>query len=99
MMMADTANTRLLPTMKKMWASGGFLGLWRGNLASVAKVMPQSAIQFAVNPCHYSLSAIFFQHASGADAASDAGVGWLPGPLPQQPLGRGHDVNQPSNLQ
>ena len=68
MMMADTANTRLLPTMKKMWASGGLLGLWRGNLASVAKVMPQSAIQFAVNPCHYSLSAIF-QHAKGADAA------------------------------
>lgn len=92
MMMADTANTRLLPTMRKMWASGGFLGLWRGNLASVAKVMPQSAIQFAVNPVYHSLSAIC-QRADGADAASDASGGWLPGPLPQQSLVRGHDHN------
>ena len=50
-MMADAANARLLPTLRKMWASGGLLGLWRGNLASVAKVMPQSAIQFAVRAC------------------------------------------------
>ena len=48
--MADAANAHLLPTLRKMWASGGLLGLWRGNLASVAKVMPQSAIQFAVRP-------------------------------------------------
>ena len=51
-MMADAANAHLLPTLRKMWASGGLVGLWRGNLASVAKVMPQSAIQFAVSaPC------------------------------------------------
>ena len=48
MMMADAANARLAPTQRKMWASGGLLGLWRGNLASVVKIVPQSAIQFAV---------------------------------------------------
>jgi len=48
MMMADAANARLAPTLRKMWASGGLLGLWRGNLASVVKIVPQSAIQFAV---------------------------------------------------
>ena len=53
--MADAANAHLLPTLRKMWASGGLLGLWRGNLASVAKVMPQSAIQFAVRPCLFCL--------------------------------------------
>lgn len=48
MMMADARNTSLLATARRMWASGGFLGMWRGNMCSVAKVVPQSAIQFAV---------------------------------------------------
>ncbi len=48
MMMADYSNRTLLGTAKKMWRSGGFLGLWRGNLVSVVKVVPQSAIQYAV---------------------------------------------------
>ena len=47
-MMADMSNKSLLGTARKMWASGGFLGLWRGNLVSVVKVVPQSAIQYAV---------------------------------------------------
>ena len=48
MMMADYSNRTLLGTARKMWRSGGFLGLWRGNLVSVVKVIPQSAIQYAV---------------------------------------------------
>lgn len=48
MMMADYSNRTLLGTARKMWRSGGFLGLWRGNLVSVVKVVPQSAIQYAV---------------------------------------------------
>ena len=48
MMMADWSNKSLLGTARKMWASGGFFGLWRGNLVSVVKVVPQSAIQYAV---------------------------------------------------
>ena len=48
MMMADMSNKSLLGTARKMWASGGFFGLWRGNLVSVVKVVPQSAIQYAV---------------------------------------------------
>ena len=47
-MMADWSNKTLLGTARKMWASGGFFGLWRGNLVSVIKVVPQSAIQYAV---------------------------------------------------
>ena len=50
MMMADWSNKSLLGTARKMWASGGFFGLWRGNLVSVVKVVPQSAIQYAVRP-------------------------------------------------
>ena len=53
MMMADYSNRTLLGTAKKMWRSGGFYGLWRGNLVSVVKVVPQSAIQYAVS---FSLS-------------------------------------------
>lgn len=49
MMMADYSNRTLLGTAKKMWRSGGFYGLWRGNLVSVVKVVPQSAIQYAVS--------------------------------------------------
>ena len=40
MMMADARNTSLLATARRMWASGGFLGMWRGNMCSVAKVVP-----------------------------------------------------------
>ncbi|BDA49691.1 Calcium-binding mitochondrial carrier protein SCaMC-1 [Coccomyxa sp. Obi] len=48
MMMADARNTSLVDTARRMWASGGLRGLWRGNMISVVKVMPQSAIQYAV---------------------------------------------------
>ena len=48
MMMADARNSSLVGTARRMWASGGLPGLWRGNMCSVVKVVPQSAIQFAV---------------------------------------------------
>lgn len=50
MMMADARNTSIVATARRMWATGGLPGLWRGNMISVVKVMPQSAIQFAVLP-------------------------------------------------
>ncbi len=50
MMMADARNISLVDTARRMWASGGLPGLWRGNMISVVKVIPQSAIQYAVLP-------------------------------------------------
>ncbi|EFN55456.1 hypothetical protein CHLNCDRAFT_133793 [Chlorella variabilis] len=46
-MMADPSATRLGPVLRRMWADGGPRGLFRGNLATVMKVFPSSAIQFA----------------------------------------------------
>ncbi|KAL4444943.1 hypothetical protein ABPG77_003993 [Micractinium sp. CCAP 211/92] len=45
-MMADPAASRLGPVLRAMWADGT-RGLFRGNLATVMKVFPSSAIQFA----------------------------------------------------
>ena len=48
-----SANLTLLyvvaATMKKMWADGGITGMFKGNMATMLKVMPQSAVQFAVS--------------------------------------------------
>lgn len=46
-MMADRNATRLGPVLQRMWADGGLRGLFRGNLATVTKVFPSSAISFA----------------------------------------------------
>lgn len=48
MMMADPANSSLPATVRKMWADGGVQGLFKGNLATVTKVVPQCAIQMSV---------------------------------------------------
>lgn len=56
MMMADQSNRRIWATMKKMWADGGVRGMFKGNLATMVKVMPQSAVQFAVGPACQSLN-------------------------------------------
>mmetsp|Transcript_9066 Transcript_9066/g.27222 ORF Transcript_9066/g.27222 Transcript_9066/m.27222 type:complete len:424 (+) Transcript_9066:234-1505(+) len=48
MMMADPANISLPGTIRKMWADGGVRGLFKGNLATVTKVIPQCAIQMSV---------------------------------------------------
>ena len=63
MMMADYSNRTLLGTARKMWRSGGFLGLWRGNLVSVVKVVPQSAIQYAVSLTSARLQQNFFGYS------------------------------------
>lgn len=68
MMMADVSNNSLLGTARKMWASGGFFGLWRGNLVSVVKVIPQSAIQYAVGAPGNSL--LFTTHATATFACA-----------------------------
>ena len=44
----DSNAGRIGPVLRRMWADGGVRGLFRGNLASVVKVFPSSAIQFAV---------------------------------------------------
>lgn len=46
-MMADPTRSQLGPVLRSMWADGGVKGLFRGNLATVAKVFPSSAVQFA----------------------------------------------------
>ena len=48
MMMAEPNNRKVWATAKKMWADGGLQGLFKGNLATMTKVMPQTAVQFAV---------------------------------------------------
>lgn len=48
MMMADPANSSLPATVRKMWSDGGVRGLFKGNLATVTKVIPQCAIQMSV---------------------------------------------------
>jgi hypothetical protein len=65
MMMADARNTSIVATARRMWASGGFTGMWRGNMCSVVKVVPQSAIQFAVRGLHRLITVCSMQ-AGGA---------------------------------
>ena len=48
MMMADKNNLSLRKTAVKMWNDGGALGLFRGNLATILKIAPQTATQFVV---------------------------------------------------
>ena len=52
-MLSDTRSEALrchTGTARKMWKDGGAAGLFRGNLSTVLKVLPQSATQFAVCP-------------------------------------------------
>lgn len=48
MMMADKQNVSIYKTAVKMWKDGGYFGLFRGNLATMLKIVPQTATQFAV---------------------------------------------------
>ncbi|KAK9805412.1 hypothetical protein WJX73_002357 [Symbiochloris irregularis] len=48
MMMAEPSNRHVWGTLKKMWADGGVQGMFKGNLATMTKVVPQTAVQFAV---------------------------------------------------
>jgi solute carrier family 25 phosphate transporter 23/24/25/41 len=47
-MMMATATGSLPETARRMWADGGVRGLFKGNLATVTKVIPQTGIQMAV---------------------------------------------------
>jgi solute carrier family 25 phosphate transporter 23/24/25/41 len=58
MMMADIQNTTIIGTARRMWAQGGLPGLWRGNLATVVKVFPQTAIQYAVSPMYPMIAGV-----------------------------------------
>eukprot|EP00873_Tetraselmis_striata_P023499 jgi/Tetstr1/443763/TSEL_031751.t1 len=46
-MMADAPGQGMLMSLKNMWRDGGLLGMWSGNAATLAKIFPQTAIQFA----------------------------------------------------
>lgn len=59
-MMAEPSAKRLGPVLRRMWADGGVAGLFRGNAATVIKVFPSSAIQFAV----YDTVKDIMQHTS-----------------------------------
>ena len=48
MMMADSRNKSFYKTAAKMWRDGGLTGMFRGNLTTVLKILPQTATQFAV---------------------------------------------------
>ena len=49
-MMADSRNKSFHKTAAKMWRDGGLAGMFRGNLTTVLKILPQTATQFAVSP-------------------------------------------------
>ncbi len=49
----------VFPTITKILSREGFVGLWRGNMATVLRIFPYAAIQFLsyeqfkkVNRCH-----------------------------------------------
>lgn len=46
-MMADAPGQGLVKSLRNMWRDGGLLGMWSGNAATLAKIFPQTAIQFA----------------------------------------------------
>eukprot|EP00887_Chlorella_sp_A99_P006533 scaffold3.g6533.t1 len=47
-MMADKSAMHLGPVVKRMWSEGGLRGLFKGNFATLVKVFPNNAIQYAV---------------------------------------------------
>jgi len=46
-MMADVSGHGFRRSFMHMWRDGGLIGLWSGNAATLAKIFPQTAIQFA----------------------------------------------------
>ncbi|KAK9906889.1 hypothetical protein WJX75_009795 [Coccomyxa subellipsoidea] len=48
MYMADRTQTSMAGCAHNMWKDGGVQGLFKGNMATMMKVAPQTAIQFAV---------------------------------------------------
>jgi solute carrier family 25 (mitochondrial phosphate transporter), member 23/24/25/41 len=47
-MMASPTALTMKAAIHTMWRDGGLRGMFRGNMASVVKVLPSSAVQFAV---------------------------------------------------
>jgi solute carrier family 25 phosphate transporter 23/24/25/41 len=47
-MMASPVPITMRTAVEQMWNDGGAAGLFKGNMASVIKVLPSSAVQFAV---------------------------------------------------
>eukprot|EP00798_Chlamydomonas_sp_ICE-L_P025075 gene25075-10727_t len=48
LMMLSKAPSGFAASCSRMWADGGFRGLWKGHMSTVIKVFPCSAIQFGV---------------------------------------------------
>lgn len=72
-MMADARAKRLGPVLRRMWTDPGgrMRGLFRGNLATVVKVFPSSAIQFSV----YDSVQVFMQASAPAGSRGAAALG------------------------
>jgi len=45
-MMSDATSKGFMSSLQRMWRDGGFRGLYAGNAATMAKIVPQTAIQF-----------------------------------------------------
>ena len=70
MLMADGHRPGYGPAqaLAEVWRKGGLAGLFRGNAATLAKIVPASAIQFAV--FHGLKDALLSARAAGGDSCS-----------------------------
>jgi hypothetical protein len=65
-----------MPVLRRMWADGGPRGLFRGNLVTVVKTFPSSAIQFAAyDLCKEVLRAYSGPGGRGVEARVVVGAG------------------------
>jgi len=70
LMMLDAEKKGVTETALKMYREGGVAGLFRSNFASVAKVLPYSAIQYGVC-CFDTPSVTEWQIISHSDSQSE----------------------------
>ncbi|GAB4821098.1 hypothetical protein N2152v2_008144 [Parachlorella kessleri] len=71
-LMMTEANARsLMPVLRRMWGEGGVKGLFRGNLATVVKVFPASAIQFSTYDSVKDVMLLSQGQGRGGGMASD----------------------------
>ncbi|KAK9813123.1 hypothetical protein WJX72_009417 [[Myrmecia] bisecta] len=65
--MTGRGSESLSQSVEAMWKDGGLRGLFKGNAATILKVFPQSAIQFATYDCVKDAFMAIFHHKPGSE--------------------------------